>query len=96
MAVVFDKAGKLEVTAGLVVPHALCRLGTGTGTLLYICTPRTLNHNNHDKAGLMRNCYNTGVKELQVLKSTQSGYEGFLRDEYTLLPESRERILATR
>jgi urate oxidase len=32
---------------------------------------------------------------LQVLKTTQSGYEGFLRDKYTLLPDVRDRILAT-
>ena len=25
----------------------------------------------------------------------QSGFEGFIRDKYTLLPETRERILAT-
>lgn len=36
-----------------------------------------------------------GVKGLSVLKTTQSGYEGFLHDQYTLLPDTRERILAT-
>ena len=36
-----------------------------------------------------------GVSGLKVLKTTQSGYEGFLHDEYTLLPDTRERILAT-
>ncbi len=35
------------------------------------------------------------MRELQVLKTTQSGYEGFLRDEYTLLPDVKDRILAT-
>lgn len=30
-----------------------------------------------------------------MLKTTQSGYEGFLRDQYTLLPEVRDRIMAT-
>jgi hypothetical protein len=30
-----------------------------------------------------------GVKEMRVLKTTQSGYEGYLKDEYTLLPETR-------
>ena len=37
----------------------------------------------------------TGVKDYKVLKSTQSGYEGYLRDQYTLLPETRDRIAAT-
>lgn len=37
----------------------------------------------------------SGVKDLQVLKTTQSGYEGFLRCQYTLLPDVSDRILAT-
>ena len=36
-----------------------------------------------------------GVKNFRVLKTTQSGYEGFLHDKYTLLPDSSDRILAT-
>lgn len=36
-----------------------------------------------------------GFKNFQVLKTTQSGYVGFLRDEYTMLPEVTDRILAT-
>lgn len=30
-----------------------------------------------------------------MLKTTQSGYEGFLKDQFTLLPESNDRILAS-
>lgn len=30
-----------------------------------------------------------------MLKTTQSGYEGYLKDEYTLLNETRDRIMAT-
>ena len=37
----------------------------------------------------------SGVDGLKVLKTTQSGYEGFLHDAFTLLPDTRERILAT-
>ncbi|KAL3140044.1 hypothetical protein ABBQ38_004324 [Trebouxia sp. C0009 RCD-2024] len=37
----------------------------------------------------------SGVNNFRVLKTTQSGYEGFLHDKYTLLPDSRDRILAT-
>ena len=36
-----------------------------------------------------------GVRDLTVLKTTQSGYEGFLRDSLTTLPETSERMLAT-
>lgn len=35
------------------------------------------------------------IKNLVVLKTTQSGFEGFHRNEHTLLPETRERIVAT-
>ena len=37
----------------------------------------------------------SGMKGLQVLKTTQSGYEGYLVDQYTMLKPTKERILAT-
>eukprot|EP00793_Prasinoderma_coloniale_P003182 PRCOL_00005817-RA len=37
----------------------------------------------------------SGVRELRVLKSTQSGWEGFVRDGLTMLPPTRERMLAS-
>lgn len=44
----------------------------------------------------MRECpICAGLKDYKVLKTTQSGYEGYLRDQYTLLPETRDRIMAT-
>ena len=36
-----------------------------------------------------------GLKDYKVLKTTQSGYVGYLRDKYTLLPETEDRIAAT-
>jgi urate oxidase len=36
-----------------------------------------------------------GIEDLLVLKTTGSGWEGFLRDQYTTLPETSDRILAT-
>jgi urate oxidase len=36
-----------------------------------------------------------GIDDLLVLKTTGSGWEGFLRDRYTTLPETSDRILAT-
>lgn len=36
-----------------------------------------------------------GIEDLLVLKTTGSGWEGFLRDRYTTLPETSDRILAT-
>ena len=37
----------------------------------------------------------SGVKELTVLNSTDSEFKGFLKDEFTTLPEADDRILAT-
>ena len=36
-----------------------------------------------------------GIEDLVVLKTTNSAFEGFLRDPYTTLKEERERILST-
>ncbi len=37
----------------------------------------------------------SGVRELVILKSTGSGWEGYPKDEYTTLPETNDRVLAT-
>ncbi len=37
----------------------------------------------------------SGVRDLVILKSTGSGWEGYPRDEFTTLPETNDRILAT-
>ena len=37
----------------------------------------------------------SGIRELLILKSTGSGFAGFPRDEFTTLPETSDRILAT-
>lgn len=37
----------------------------------------------------------SGLKDLVVLKSTGSGFKGFLRDDYTTLAEADDRVLAT-
>jgi len=38
----------------------------------------------------------SGIKELQIMKTTQSGFTDFIKDEYTTLPEFRDRILCTK
>jgi urate oxidase len=38
----------------------------------------------------------SGIEELFILKSTASGFENFLRDEFTTLPETNDRICATK
>lgn len=36
-----------------------------------------------------------GVSDLMILKTSHSAFAGFPRDEYTTLPETRDRLLAT-
>jgi urate oxidase len=38
----------------------------------------------------------SGIEELFLLKSTASAFENFLRDEFTTLPETSDRICATK
>lgn len=38
----------------------------------------------------------SGVRDLLILKSTGSGFAGYPRDEFTTLPETTDRIFATR
>ncbi len=36
-----------------------------------------------------------GLKDLPILKTTGSAFVGFMKDEWTVLPEERDRIMAT-
>lgn len=38
----------------------------------------------------------SGIEDLLVMKTTASGFENFWRDEFTTLPETRDRIFATK
>ena len=37
----------------------------------------------------------SGIEDLAVLKTTESGFVGYPKDKYTTLPETQDRILAT-
>ena len=37
----------------------------------------------------------SAIEEMTIIKTTQSGFEGYMKDRYTLLPECDERCLAT-
>lgn len=39
--------------------------------------------------------YEAGIEDLEVLKTTRSAFEGYIRDRYTTLPETKDRIFAT-
>lgn len=38
---------------------------------------------------------NSGIKGLMILKTTDSAFKGYIRDQYTTLKETEDRILAT-
>ena len=46
-----------------------------------------------DEGGMRR--VEAGMDDLLVLKTTNSGWEGFLHEQYTTLPETDDRILST-
>lgn len=58
-----------------------------TGTEIHTCWV------SYDKAGKVE--VTSGLKDLQVCKTTQSGYSGFLRCQNTTLPDVSDRIAAT-
>jgi urate oxidase len=37
----------------------------------------------------------SGFRDLVIMKTTQSGFEGFLRDDNTTLPDVRDRVMCT-
>ena len=60
----------------------------------------------HDANGGTRTCVaygdrdgarsvHAGIRDLLVLKSTESGFEGYIVDQYTTLPPTNDRIFAT-
>jgi len=71
---------------GLGHDHSFVRAGGGTRTTVV----------NVDGRGSDRVAHVvSGIKDLVVLKSTGSEFHGFLKDEYTTLAETHDRILAT-
>ncbi|WP_433164454.1 factor-independent urate hydroxylase [Kribbella sp. CA-247076] len=66
--------------------HSFVRAGSGVRTTVV----------NVEGRGDERKSYVvSGIKDLIVLKSTGSEFHGFLKDKYTTLPETNDRILAT-
>jgi urate oxidase len=48
-----------------------------------------------DAKGTMEATVESGVRDWLILKSTQSGFEGYPKCEFTTLPETNDRIFAT-
>ena len=48
-----------------------------------------------DDDGKLKSSMTSHINKMTILKTTQSGFEGYLKDKYTLLPETTERCVAT-
>jgi urate oxidase len=68
--------------AGRLHPHAFAQRGAEAWTALVTC----------GAGGL---AVTAGLRGLVVLKTADSAFAGFPRDEYTTLPDTRDRLLAT-
>jgi urate oxidase len=74
---------RLEASGGAPHPHAFQRGAGGDRVAIVAC----------DASGVIE--VEAGIDGLVVLKTTGSGWAGFLHDEYTTLPETDDRIMAT-
>ena len=72
---------------GKAHPHAFTEKGSAK-PLARVVGART--------KGRLQTVVESGIEDLLILKSTGSGFEKFLRDRLTTLPETADRILATR
>ncbi len=84
-----SKSGELEVTAGEQHGPALCIFLNGTCNRLLqrpCCEASRCPTHSYPAAPAPHGVH-AGLKNLEVLKTTQSGFVGYLRDQYTVLPE---------
>ena len=74
--------GRISV-GGKPHAHSFVEKGAAKPTAKIVCTR---------KATVVE----SGIEDLLVLKTTGSAFENFLRDEFTTLPDTADRILATK
>ncbi|CAG8443149.1 7206_t:CDS:2 [Diversispora eburnea] len=72
--------------------HSFYRDGEDTHNAKVIVTRI---NNNDDENSIKIESIESGLKNLLVLKTTGSKFSGFIRDKYTTLPETNDRILST-
>lgn len=73
----------IATSRGGEAPDAFQRTGGATRTCVAVA----------DGAGIV---VDSGVEDLVVMKTAHSAFSGFPRDEYTTLPDTRDRIMATK
>eukprot|EP00601_Ochromonadales_sp_CCMP2298_P003290 CAMPEP_0173181856 /NCGR_PEP_ID=MMETSP1141-20130122/7515_1 /TAXON_ID=483371 /ORGANISM="non described non described, Strain CCMP2298" /LENGTH=336 /DNA_ID=CAMNT_0014104887 /DNA_START=26 /DNA_END=1037 /DNA_ORIENTATION=- len=81
----------------LVAPDSSGRMGPHLHTFKRIGPNRPYAHVQGEKrAGSeLKLAVQSGFRGLEIMKTTQTGFEGFHRDKYTSLPETDDRILGT-
>ena len=73
---------RLTVGGGASAPDAFARDGSWTRVASVVATGDAVT-------------IEAGIEDLAVMKTAKSSFTGFPRDEYTTLPESTDRIMAT-
>jgi urate oxidase len=63
-------------------PHSFCESGAATPVAKVT-------------SGAGRTIVTSGIENFLILKTTESGFEGFAKDEFTTLAETKDRVFAT-
>jgi urate oxidase len=79
-----------------IAEHGWTRMATGEQTHSHSFTKGS-NEKRATKVGVTRDgaTIESGVEDLIVLKTTKSGFVGYIKDQFTTLPETTDRIFAT-
>lgn len=94
--IVTHRWARMEVN-GTLHPHSFVKDGEEKRIVQADVTDGH-NHNHNPSNGEVAEAginIRTGIRGLTVLKSTNSQFWGFVRDEYTTLPETWDRVLST-
>lgn len=99
--IVTHRWARMEIN-GTPHPHSFVKDGEETRTVQADVTDNHIKHshshnpsNGEAAAAVAGISIRTGIRGLTVLKSTDSQFWGFVRDEYTTLPETWDRVLST-
>ncbi|XP_019643457.1 PREDICTED: uricase-like [Branchiostoma belcheri] len=83
---------KVDVT---MAPWRRIKIGGQDHAHAFIMTPDAVRFCHVEQARQGPPVVHAGLKDMKILKTTQSGFTGFLRDRYTSLPDAEDRCLET-
>jgi urate oxidase len=87
-----SRGDQLDLARVTVEQRSWERMGDDPHTFLGTSGERHLGMAEQDREGTL---VQSGIDGLSVLRTAGSSFTGFLRDEYTSLPEKEDRIMAT-